>query len=204
MNPGPPRWRPPEPGGKTVIRTLRTVAALAAVALMAGCSSMSVNYDFDSNADFAQYRTFAWMAKPQGLPADANQAKLHNDIIDRRIETAIQGELAARHIERVDENPGLLVVFHVGVEDKIQVTDYGYNYSPYSAYWGYGYGGRQLDVYQYQQGTLIIDLVDAKTKNLVWRGTGTKVLSGKQMSPDELQARINDVVAKIMQSYPPK
>ncbi len=180
------------------------VAAIAALALMAGCSSLSTSYDYDANADFAKYRTFAWMAKPEAAPGDAAQARRNSDLLDRRIRSAVAGELAARGISEDAGGPGLLAVYHIGVEEKIQVTDYGYNYSPYSAYWGYGYGGRSIDVYQYQQGTLIIDLIDASTKNLVWRGSGTKALSDRQLSPEELQERVNKIVAKIMETYPPK
>ena len=181
-------------------RIVATLAALAAAALLAGCSSLSVSYDYDNNVDFMQYRTFAWMARPEAVPADAAQAQQRNDLLDRRIRSAVEDEMAARNITQDPAAPGVLVVYHVGLQDKIQVTDYGYNYSPY--YWGYG-GGRQLDVYQYQEGTLIIDVIDAKTKNLVWRGTGTKVIESTSRSPEEMKARIDEIVNKIMQSFPP-
>lgn len=183
-----------------MIRNAYALTALATLALVAGCSTMSVNYDYDSNADFAQYSSFAWIAKPEVVAANAAQAQQSSDLLDRRIRAAVEGELAARGLAQVDVDPGLLVVYHLGVQDKIQVTDYGYSYSPYA----WGYGGRQLDVYQYQEGMLIIDLVDAKTKNLVWRGTGTKVIESAPRSPEEMQARIDEVVAKIMASYPPQ
>jgi hypothetical protein len=109
--------------------------------------------------------------------------------------------MAMRGMAEDPSAPGVLVVYHVGFKDKIQVTDWGYNYSPY--YWGYG-GGRQLDVYQYQEGTLIIDVVDAGTKNLIWRGTGTKVIENTQLTPEQMKARIDEIVHKIMASFPPQ
>ena len=124
-----------------MIRTTRivaTLAALAAAALLAGCSSLSVSYDYDNNVDFAQYRSFAWMAKPDAMPADAAQAQQRNDLLDRRIRSAVEDEMAARNINQDPSGPDVLVVYHVGLQDKIQVTDWGYNYSPY--YWGYGGG----------------------------------------------------------------
>lgn len=183
-------------------RIVRTAAAVAALALLAGCSSLSVNYDFDSHADFAKYHTFGWMDKtlPEGAAVDAQQAELNSNLLDRRIRSAVESQLEARGIRPAVDKPDMLVTYYVGVQDKIQVSDYGYHYSPY--YWGYG--GRQIDVYQYQEGTLIIDLVDAETKDLVWRGSGTKVLDGSARNPDQAQERINDIVAKIMASYPPK
>ena len=99
----------------------------------------------------------------------------------------------------MSDNPDLLVVYHIGTQEKIQVTDWGYRYSDY--YWGYG--GRQIDVYQFTEGSLVIDLVDAETTNLVWRGTGTGVVDQDQKSPEEMQARANEVINKIMKSFPP-
>ena len=111
-------------------RTLCSLAALAALLLVAGCSSLSVSYDYDNNVDFAKYRSFAWMARPDMLAADAAQAQQRNDLLDRRIRSAVEGELKARGLTPADSGPDLLVVYHVGLQDKIQVTDYGYHYSP--------------------------------------------------------------------------
>ena len=61
----------------------------------------------------------------------------------------------------------------------------------------------QIDVYQFTEGTLVIDLVDAETKNLVWRGTGTGAVDKTQRSPEEMQADIDKVINKIMASFPP-
>ena len=108
--------------------------------------------------------------------------------------------MAARGLAPSNAQPDLEVVYHVGAQDKIQVTDWGYRYSDY--YWGYG--GRQIDVYQYTEGTLVIDLVDAATDNLVWRGSGSGVVDQTQRTPEEMQARMNDIVAKIMKSFPPQ
>jgi hypothetical protein len=182
------------------IRMIATLAALAAAAVLTGCSSLSVNYDYDTKADFTQYRTYAWMARTDALPADAAEAQRRSDLLDRRIRSAIDAEMKDRGFVEDAAAPDVLVIYHVGMQDKIQVTDWGYNYSPY--YWGYG--GRQVDVYQYQEGTLIIDVVDAGTKNLVWRGTGTKVIESTPRTPEEMQARIDKIVDKIMQSFPPQ
>ena len=93
----------------------------------------------------------------------------------------------------------LLIVYHIGTQEKIQVTDWGYRYSDY--YWGYG--GRQIDVYQFTEGSVVFDLIDSETNNLVWRGTGTGVVNQDRKSPEEMQARANEVINKIMKSFPP-
>lgn len=177
------------------------VLGLALGLFLGGCSTISVNYDYDTTTNYGQFRTFQWAPNPSNptMAQDANQAEQRSGLLSNRIKSAVERELAAKGLTKSQGTADLMVVFHVGTKDKIQVTDWGYRYSDY--YWGYG--GRQMDVYQYQEGQMIIDLVDNKTHNLVWRGTGKGVMDQSRKTPEEMQARINDVVAKIMANYPP-
>jgi Domain of unknown function (DUF4136) len=59
----------------------------------------------------------------------------------------------------------------------------------------------QVDVYQYREGTLIIDLMDAKNNNLIWRGWGTSVLNSNDI--DLTEAEISEAVYKILKEFPP-
>lgn len=178
----------------------RLTLVVVVLAALTGCSSITVNYDYDSEVDFTKYKTFGWMARADQAPANAAEAQTASDLLDRRIRNSVDAELASRGLVMADTQPDLEVVYHVGAQDKIQVTDWGYRYSDY--YWGYG--GRQIDVNQYTEGTLVIDLVDSATSNLVWRGSGTGVVDGAQRTPEEMQAKMNGIVAKIMKSFPPK
>lgn len=169
----------------------RGLLALGAVALVAGCSTVEVNYDYDKEADFSKYKSYAWMPPPpQGRPS--------SDLVSERIERAVTNELGAKGFREDANAPDLLVLYHVGTKDKIQVTDWGYSYGSY--YWGMG--GRSVDVYEYEEGTLIVDLVDAGTKQLAWRGWGTTTID-RTKPPDQITAMVNDVVAAIMKKYPP-
>jgi len=194
-------------------RSLVTRILVSAVGLslwlMTGCSSsINVNYDYDTTTNFGTYRTFDWAPNPVDATktTDAAVATQNSGLLSNRIKSAVNLELAQKGLTQSSDNPDLLAVFHVGVQDKIQVTDWGYGYSNY--YWGasrgmYGGGYGGMDVYQYQEGRMIIDLVDSQTHNLIWRGTGEGVVGQTQKSPEELQARINDVVRQIMVNYPP-
>jgi len=164
---------------------------------VSGCSSLSVNYDFDQNVDWAKYKTYGWMDVTQH-PSDPNSPLQNTPLLEQRVHISVDYEMEQRGITLSDK-PDLLVVYHIGTQEKIQVTDWGYRYSDY--YWGYG--GRQIDVYQFTEGSLVIDLVDAESTSLVWRGTGTGVVDQSQKSPEEMQARANEVINKIMKSFPP-
>jgi len=174
------------------------LGAILIVAL-AGCATVSVNYDYDQNAAFGNFRTYAWLGSPAGTQANPATSRLGSDLLDGRIHEAVDYEMGIHNIT-ASENPDLLVKYYLGTEDKVQVTDWGYRYSDY--YWGHG--GRQIDVTQYTEGTLVIDLVDAATKTLVWRGSATGSVDGRQRTPAELQERVNNIVAKIFANYPPK
>jgi len=175
---------------------MKSSALLVVLGLMAvavGCSSISVNYDYDSEANFASYQTYAWV--------EQEQSPTGSDLLDKRIRGAVDTQLAAKGFRQESTNPDILVVFHVGTQDKIDVTDWGYTYQRYG-YGGWG-GGRQVDVYQYTEGTVIVDLIDAGSSQLVWRGSATKTIDSNP-SPERMEKNINDAMAQVFKRYPPK
>ena len=181
------------------MKNVAKILGLILLAALAGCSSIEVNYDYDTTVDFSKYKTYAWMGGQGNMPEDPSSPMMSSGLLDQRIRSSVEWEMAERSMKESDD-PDLLVIYHLGTQDKLQVTDWGYRYSDY--YWGYG--GRQVDVYQYTQGTLIIDVVEADTKNLVWRGMGQGVVDNTQRTPEQIQERIDGVVNKIMASFPPE
>jgi hypothetical protein len=159
-----------------------------------------VKYDFDTEADFNAYRSYVWLEQPTTAVGDAKAAQRTNTLLDKRIKTAVDAELAARGMTLVTENPDLLVVYHTGLDRKIDVTDWGYTYPRYP--YGGWYGG-QVDVYEYNEGTLIVDLIDAKSDQLVWRGTATKVID-ETATTEEREANLREVMARLFENYPPR
>ncbi|MDX2474055.1 MAG: DUF4136 domain-containing protein [Candidatus Krumholzibacteria bacterium] len=166
---------------------------------LGGCSSMSVTYDYDNNVTWEGLKTYAWLASTNEMSENPAKDSMSGGLLDKRIRAAVDWEMEQRGIKTGDD-PDLLIKYYLGAEQKVQVTDWGYRYSDY--YWGYG--GRQIDVYQFTQGTLVIDIIDAKTKALIWRGTATDTVDEGQRSPEETEARVNDVVNKILANFPPK
>ena len=119
-----------------------------------GCASTQVTTDWDRTTQFASYHTYSWMETPR------MQAMQQATLFDRRLRSAVEEQLAEKGMRKSDSSgePDLLIVYHAGVQDKLDVQSWGYF-------------GRRVDVREYQQGTLVIDVVDAKTKSLVWRAT---------------------------------
>ncbi|HET6349210.1 MAG TPA: DUF4136 domain-containing protein [Candidatus Krumholzibacteria bacterium] len=175
--------------------------ALVGIALLAGCSSYDIKYDYDLQDDFSRFKTYAWIERTiSNASGSATAALQNNTLLDSRIRSAVDTQMAAKGFTLSQDSPDVLVVYYTGLANKIDVTDWGYTYA--GSYWGGGLG-RNVDVYQYTEGTLIIDLVDSETKKLAWRGSATGVVE-QNRKPEQIEARINDVVGRIFQNYPPK
>lgn len=170
------------------MRYLAQVILLMTLAAAAGCSSISVSTDFDSNADFAEYKTFGWMEE-----TESGEGYDYSGLLDDRIKSAVDKQLQDKGLMKATTNTDLFVVYHAGKKQQLEVEDWGYG-----GWWGVGGG----DVYTYEKGTLIVDLVDADTKKMVWRGTAQKALSDDP-STSERDAAIGEAIQKMFENYPP-
>ena len=138
-----------------------TLVATAALAVGTVVVAQDVTYDFDKTARFAAYRTYAWV---RGTELDGfNHA---------RIVGAIETQLAAKGLSNVgaDANPDVYVAYHAIVERERQLTASGTGGYPFALRSG---TARLEDILT---GTLALDVIDAQTKTIVWRGIATKEL----------------------------
>lgn len=178
-------------------RLLTTLAAMVvAVSIVA---AQKTSYDFEKTANFTAFKTYAHKeGTPVGQP-----------LIDNRIIQAIDTELAAKNLSKVDANPDLYVVYHLAFDKQKDISTfssgYGGGYGPYGWGWGGGWAGgtTTTQVRDILIGTMIIDLADAKKGQLVWRGMGVKEVN-TQAKPDKRDKSINNAVKKILKNFPPK
>ena len=175
----------------------RTLALLAvAVLAAAGCSTLSVSTDFDKAADFSQYKTFTWK----------DTGELKDSLWNKRIEGVFSDTLAAKGLKRVESGGDLWVAAHPRISKETQINTYhtGWGYG----YGWYGYGGMGMattTVTEIPVGTLMIDLVDAKKKELVWRGVASDTLNtDPNRSAEDREKKLRDVAAQMFAGYPPK
>ena len=182
------------------MRSVILFALLFLAAMAPGCSQQAaVTADYDTSADFSVYKTYAWLDEvlpPDKIPEDLRTT---GSITDRRIRSAVDNEMAAKGFTGTTSSPDLVVFYYVGIEDKVDVTEWGYSYASTGRYWGWN--TRNVDTYEYQEGTLIIDFVDANSHVLVWRGTAQKVL--ENLTPQEADSLIKEIVREVMALYPP-
>jgi len=161
--------------------------------LISGCSPFTIKQDYDRDADFSKYKTYRWSV----AQTDKKDPVTNSTLLAKRIKSAVDRKLASQGYVRREENPDMLLAYHIKTKEKYNVHDYGFGWRP--GYWWGGYGGRNVDVYNYTEGTLIIDVVDRQEKQIVWRGWAVGV-TGR---PSESQQRIDRAVEGILKTFPP-
>ncbi len=168
-------------------------------ALMLSCTvacgpDVRVKSSYDPHAALERYGTFAML-----LPNKAVRTGPEVDpFVMQRLRQMTYTALRARGMKPVDRSAAeLLVGVQAAVRGRVDVYPrtfgYGYYYGPA---WGYPYGG--YDVREYDEAVVVIDLIDAKTRSVVWRGTGVRSVSGTT-SDEEMRV----VIDEILNQYPP-
>lgn len=170
-----------------------TPVILLLAVFLTSCSSVRVASDYDREADFNSYQTYAFF-KP-GI----DKAEI-SDLDKKRILRAIESEMQAKGFTKSD-NPDMLVSIFTKTNENINIYQnnmmgWGYGWGWHPWYWGSGYN----TVNRTSEGTLYIDLIDAEDKELVWQGMGTAALAREV---NKKQERINEIVQKILEKYPP-
>lgn len=167
--------------------------------ILTGCSSLTVRQDYDREYDFSQYKTYRW---PADSEMDKYDVLTKNSLAYKRVQTAVDKDLQAKGFSmRESGETDFVVVAHAGVKEKMQIYQDGSGrYGWYDPWWG-PYGG-YTDVSYYKEGTLVIDIVDRKNKELAWRGIGTGVVK-EYNNPDKMQKDLDAAVAKILDNFPP-
>ncbi len=177
---------------------LATAIAAAAAAALAGyaASSITVSTKFDPDADFSRYRSYSC--------TDIREVRDPN--VKKRLADSVDRQLQAKGLERKDEGADLKVTMHPRLSKE-------YTVDPYDTGWDYGWGTWNTSIGDLSTGTdaakavsvgtIIVDLVDPSTKQLVWRGTATSPFDS-EASIEKRQKVLDDVMKKLFAEFPPK
>jgi len=185
-------------------RVLFTIVVAVVAALLTACASgPDIRSDYDHTVDFSQYKTYNFFS-PLGIE-NPNYSTIYGSVFRE----AISREMEARGYTLSDD-PDLLLNVSAKLQDKTKVTTYndpmppmgyyGYRRGIYDPWYGYGYG-TQTQVSQYTEGTVNIDMVDARAKRMVWEGVGVGRLKDDRTN-EEVREAINAGVASMFEGYP--
>ncbi len=180
---------------------LRLVALAFAVLLLGACASgPRVQADSDPRADFSTYRSFAFY-EPLAL-----ETRGYTTLLSARLKDEARRQMEARGYVYDASAPDLRVNLNAYVVERTDVVsvphvDYGYYYS-YRArgYVGFPIFGDRTQVWNYTEGTVNVDLVDAREKRLVWEGIAVGTASAR--TPAERRDRAGASVVKIFEAFP--
>lgn len=170
---------------------------------LSSCTSVRVLSDYDKNANFNSYKSYAF------YKTGIDKAQI-SDLDKKRILHAIDAEMSAKGFVK-SENPDILVSIFTKEREQVDIYNnfwggggLGWGWSPF--YWGGGFGpgwgGGGNNVTTQTKGSLYIDLIDTKNKELIWQGKGDGSLNNTK-NIEKKEMRIKEFVAEIMTQYPP-
>ena len=159
--------------------------SLASLVLLTGCSTVQVETDYDRSVDFTQHRTYRGIPHVKG----AEDNPLMNDpLIRSHVVNSVDAYMAQKGYMKIEEGaPDFLMAYFFTARNRVDVTHY------------YGYYYPSTSVHKYKEGTLILDVVDAGEKQLIWRGWATDVLQDRS----QIASQIDYTVGKLLQRFPP-
>ena len=178
------------------MKSKRLLILLSLLVIGLGCSTISVSYDYDTKADFTSLKTFDFMP----VPVQSNI----NTLNVKRFQDAVRNQLESKGYTQTPDNPDFQIAMHLSKKEKTQVIDWGYNYTLHGRpFTGPNDGTRRIDVHEYEEGTLILDFVDAQSKELSWKGVAKAEIL-HYTNPEKRKKRINEAVQKILKNFPPE
>jgi hypothetical protein len=177
---------------KVVSRPVIYALLCVTMTMMGSAFAQKVETDFDHQANFSQYKTYTWQ---EIKPADS--------LWDARIKNAVDAQLAAKGWTKVESGGDVAVVAIKTSQTQRTLQTF---YDGVGGGWGWrrfgggGFGDATTTEQDYKVGTLVIDLYDAKTKQLIWRGSAQDTVSDKATRNEK---NLDKGVAKMFKVFPP-
>ena len=166
------------------------------VVFLVGCTS-GVRIDYDERSEFRHLRTYMWIDDPVRT---TRHPAIANPLLREHVWNAVDGELAGRGYRRLTSGkPDFWIRYTIVSAERVDVTVTD-NYRYYG--YGYGYGPNYLSQ-EYLEGTVIIDIIDGASSEVIWRGWWTKNLSDDP-HPKEVQHYVRRAVKRILKEFPPE
>ena len=179
---------------------MRKVAYALASLLAVGCSGVQVRTTQVPNANVAQLRTFAFMTP---VSADTPAAEWDRSPAGQQIHQQIAQDLVAKGYTPAapGTQPDFLVAYRTHLQQRTDVTSWGYGGDPWAWGWGWGgwaWGGPDVTVTNYTEGTLVVDFVDPNTRSVLWRGTAMRVINHPENpNPEKVAKAVNKLMDRV-------
>jgi hypothetical protein len=184
------------------MKALSTKTILLGLCIGGLAVAQDVRFNFDPSADFGKYKTYRWAQHPDSKQVDQLTLK--------QLGAAFDAELAKKGLQRVEgDGPSdLVIVYQLATGQEKQLTsfssDFGYGPGWRGGWYGGGMGSSMTTATTstITTGAVALDMYDAATKKLIWRGAVSKTLDPKA-KPEKQQKNMAKAAAKLMKKYPP-
>ncbi len=179
--------------------------------IVAGCASLNVQTDFNPQASFSPLRTYAWLTHAGD---DTREPAVNSPLVASRIRHAVDSTLESTGFEKTtNDNPDFRIAYNIFTENRARF-DPSYGYSRFD-YFGWRFGHRRYRYgyfgvapvygrgrsYEYLETTLVIDIVDARTDETIWRGWARKSLN-RNPSSEDVRKYVSEAVTEILEELP--
>ena len=158
---------------------------------VSSCATTRVGFDIDPNTDFSKVQTYAWDA------ADISDPRLGSDpLFDSHVRSSVERQLTAKGFQKVSpDSADLLIRYHENTEHRVEVlaVDSVYEYEP-------SYESR---VIEFDEGTLILDIAEAGSKRVVWRGWAQTNIDQALVDPHLMEKKIEEATSRMFERFPP-
>ena len=176
------------------MRARAAFIAAASVIVLGGCATRLVSSHVEPSVDFENYHSYAWGpvdALPVGDPRLDN-----NEFFRDYFQGAIEKEMATRHVALTSTDPDLLIHVHSSVGREVDVDAIEREYPNCQG------PNCRPTIIEYEVGTLMIDMVDARSNKLIWRAWSRENFSGVIDDQQRLRQVVVHSVAEMMKRFP--
>ncbi|NIR50463.1 DUF4136 domain-containing protein [candidate division KSB1 bacterium] len=174
------------------MKILSCFLTLTGLLFLLSCASLKVKTVHNPEIDFGNYQTFDWITKPENPFEHLTNPVWYQLQLHKVMKTTVDETLVAMGYKPQTENPDFLVFTHRNLKEKVDVAAWGYDY------FGDRYLDERVELRRYKQGTLFIDIIDAKTKKLIWRGWAVGAIN----DPEKAEDKVREAVWKILDEFP--
>jgi hypothetical protein len=179
---------------------MKNIITIALVFSFIFSYAQKVTGDFNKTTDFTKYKTYYF------LDWQDDTENVMTEFDEKRLRDAIETEMRERQYEKVESGGDMALSVYVVVSEKTSVSAYtnyyggtGYRYGRYGRGWGNGYASTSYSESDYLQGTLVLDLIDILSKDLIWQGVATGTIKS---SSEKRKKSIPKTVSKLMKKFP--
>ena len=176
---------------------MKMIVCCLALLLLSGCAAQ-VRTEYDIGTDFSEYKRFTWVTPEV---REIEDPILDSELLTDRVRTSVRAVLARRGFTEAEEGADFFITYHTASKEKLRSSPFsvGIGYGRHYGRWGHSVLFDGPDIRSYEEGVLILDIINCSQNKLVWRGWDTSLVNQRNYSA----AAVRQAVEQILAEFPP-